>query len=64
MAGQGERMRVAQEQVPVDGLLQSPDVFADGGLGQAQAPGGLGEAWGGRSEGLEPQGIEHGDAGQ
>ncbi|KAG1364636.1 hypothetical protein G6F59_018953 [Rhizopus arrhizus] len=62
VAGQRERMRVAQEQAAVARLLQLPDVVAYRGLGQPQPPGGLGEAGRGRGggKGLEPQGIEHG----
>ncbi|MCY1369607.1 hypothetical protein D9M69_566570 [compost metagenome] len=56
IAGQGERVRVAQEQAAVQGRFQLTDVFADSGLRQVQPPGGFGEAGGGRrgGEGLEP----------
>ena len=62
VAGQRQRVGVAHEQPPVQRLLQLAHVFADGGLGQAQPPRGLGEAGrGGRGgEGLEPERIEHG----
>ena len=62
VAGERQRMRVALEQAAVQGLFQLADVFADRGLGQAQAPSGFGKAGrsGGGGEGLEPKRIEHG----
>ncbi|MNI44360.1 hypothetical protein D3C73_987320 [compost metagenome] len=65
VAGQHQRMGVTQEQAPVDRLFQLPDMFADGGLGQPEAAGGFRETGSGRrgGEGLEPEGIQHGERG-